>query len=159
MEPVLLRIFHHSEGGGGGCPTLFVWNGSDYVDYGVIDIHNPSGEDVIREVPVQMEDVDINNYKAKFRLREGWPGLKYSESFTDHVKLYAVDDDGNHHLCPLISAMHSRLGNVLPQLLLSDDYRAQMLLLETADLTFVVPYQNVQGFTFVIEGYNAEKSM
>jgi len=40
-----------TSGGGGNipCPTLFVWNGENYVDYGVIDIHNPNGEDVIRE--------------------------------------------------------------------------------------------------------------
>jgi hypothetical protein len=144
-------------GGGEPCPTLFVWDGNDYVDYGVIDIHNPSGEDVVREVPVQSEDVSISNYKAKFRLREGWEGLSYSESVIDQVKLYAIGNDGNRHLCPLISAEHSRLGNVLPQLLLSDDYRAQMLLLETVDLTFVVPWQNIQGFTFAIEGCNKWK--
>ena len=142
---------------GGGCPTLFVWNGTGYVDYGVINIHNPTGEDVIREVPIQSEDVCINSHKAKFRLREGWEGLNFSESVIDQVKLYAIGNDGNRHLCPLISAEHSRLGNVLPQLLLSDDYRVQMLLLETVDLTFVVPWPNIQGFTFVIEGYNALK--
>jgi len=135
----------------------FVWNGNDYVDYGVIDIHNPTGEDVIREVPVQAEDVGISSYKARFRLREGWPGLNYSESVIDQVKLYAVDKDGNRHLCPLISAKHSTLRNVLLRLLLSDDYRAQMLLLETIDLTFIMPYQNVQSFTFVIEGCNMLK--
>jgi hypothetical protein len=46
---------------GGGCPTLFTWNSTGYVDYGVINIHNPTGEDVIREVPVNKEDVSINN--------------------------------------------------------------------------------------------------
>jgi len=158
MAPVLLRVYHHSEGGGGGgCPALFVWNSSDYVDYGVINIHNPTGEDVIREVPVQAEDVGINNYAAKFRLREGWPGLKFSESVIDQVKLYAVDNHGNRHLCPLISATHSRLGNVLPQLLASDDVRVQTLLLETIDLKFIVPYRNIQSFTFVIEGCNILK--
>jgi hypothetical protein len=143
--------------GAGHCPTLFVWNGGDYVDYGVIDIHNPTGEDVVREVPILKEDVGISNYKAVFRLREGWPGLNFSESVIDQVKLYAVDSYGNHHLCPLISAIHNRLGNVLLQLLASDDVRVQMLLLETIDLTFIVPYRNVQGFTFVIEGCNIYK--
>jgi len=154
-----LYAYFLPNGGGGGesCPTLFVWNGSGYVDYGIIDIHNPSGEDVVREVSVQSEDVSISNYKARFRLREGWEGLSYSESVIDQVKLYAIGNDGNRHLCPLISAEHSRLGNVLPQLLLSDDYRAQMLLLETVDLTFVVPWQNIQGFTFAIEGCNKWK--
>jgi len=148
-----------SSGGGGSlpCPTLFVWNGTGYVDYGVIDIHNPLGEDVVREVPVQMEDVGLNNHKATFRLREGWEGLTFSESVIDQVKLYAIGDYGNRYLCPLISAEHSRLGNVLPQLLLSDDVKAQILLLETIDLTFIVPCQNVQSYTFTIEGCNMLK--
>ena len=77
---------------------MFVWNGSEYVDYGVIDIHNPTGEDVTREVPIQKEDVSLSNYKAKFKLREGWLGLNFSESVIDQVKLYAVDNYGNSHL-------------------------------------------------------------
>jgi hypothetical protein len=158
-----LKAYFKYGGGGDGppvwdpCPTLFVWNGNDYVDYGVINIHNPTGEDVVREVPVLAKDVHINNHKATFRLREGWEGLNRSESVIDQVKLYAVDNDGNSYLCPLISAEHSRLGNVLPQLLLSDDVRAQILLLETVDLEFIVPHQNPQGFTFVIEGCNLYK--
>lgn len=146
-------------GGGGSepCPTLFVWNGSAYVDYGVINIHDPSGKDIIQEVPVLAEDVDINNYKAKFRLQEGWPGLEFSESDIDQVKLYTVDNEGNRRLCPLIEAVHDEQGNVLPQLLKSDDYKIKITLLEIIDLTFVVPYQNIQSFTFVIEGNNMYK--
>jgi len=144
-------------GGGDGCPTLFVWNGTGYVDYGVIDIHDASGEDVVEEVSVETEDVGLHNYKAYFRLREGWPGLNFSESVIDQVKLYAVDNSGNRHLCPLISATHSRLGNVWLELLFSDDIRSQILLLETIDLKFIVPYQDIQSFTFIIEGCNQFK--
>jgi hypothetical protein len=154
-DHTLTAYFEYS--GGFGCPTLFVWSGTGYVDYGVINIHNPSGEDVIREVPIQSEDIGINKCKAKFRLREGWEGLNYSESVIDQIKLYAIDNYGNYYLCPLISAKHSSLGNVLPQLLLSDDIRVQTLLLQTIDLTFIVPYQNIESFTFVIEGCNIFK--
>ena len=148
-----------SSGGGGSepCPTLFVWNGSVYVDYGVIDIHDPSGEDMVREVAVQTEDVGLNNHKATFRLREGWEGLEFSESVYDRVQLYAVDNDGKRYKCPLVGAEHSRLGNVLSELLLSDDVRVETHVLETIDLTFTVPCQNVQGFTFVLEGCNMLK--
>ena len=148
-----------SSGGGGGepCPTLFVWNGTGYVDYGVINIHDPLGEDVIQEVPVLAVDVEINKHKATFRLREGWPGLEFSESDIDQVKLYAVDSNGQYYLCPLIKAKHSQQGSVLLKLLLSDDYKVKITLLETIDLTFIVPYPNVQGFTFVIEGNNMLK--
>jgi len=144
-------------GGGEGCPTLFAWNGKDYVDYGVIDIHDPSGQDVVKEATINPEDLSVNNHKVMLRLREGWPGLQFSESKIDQVQLYALDGDGNRHLCRLISARHSRLENVLPQLLFSDDWKVQALLLETIDLTFTVHYQHIQGFVFVIEGINQLK--
>jgi hypothetical protein len=70
-------------GGGDGCPTLFVWNGDNYVDYGVIDIHNPSGEDVVREVSIAKQDLAVEDSKAKLRLQEGWEGLNFSESVVD----------------------------------------------------------------------------
>lgn len=144
-------------GGGGGCPTLLVWDGNGYVDYGLIGIHDASGEDVVSEVPVNGEDVDINNHEAKFRLLEGRLGLTFSESFIDQVKLYAMDSYGNLYSCPLISARHNTLGNVLPQLLLSDNREVQTLLLETIDLEFMVHGKNIQSFVFVIEGCNVLK--
>lgn len=154
----LTAYFGINNGGGGEpCPTLFVWDGTCYVDYGVINIHDPSGKDIIREVPVLAEDVGINNYKARFRLQEGWPGLEFSESDIDQVKLYAVDDEGKRRLCPLIEAVHDEQGNVLLQLLMSDDYKIKITLLEIIDLTFVVPYPNIQSFTFIIEGNNMLK--
>jgi hypothetical protein len=143
----------------GGCPTLFVWDANGYIDYGVIDIHNPTGEDVVREVPVLARIVETSRHRAMFRLREGWPGLKYSQSVIDQVKLYAIRSDGKRHLCPLVNATYSSLGNVLAKLLASDDRKVQMLLFETVDLTFIVPYKNIQSFTFVIEGCNEEKGI
>ncbi len=144
--------------GGGGCPTLFVWNGSDYVDYGVINIHDVEN-DVVREVHVQAEDVSIAGYKVKFRLREGWEGLNYSHSLIDQVKLYAVDSEGNRYLCPLIKAEHSEQGRVLLNLLFSDDYRINTYLMDTIDLTFIMPYptETIENFTFIIEGHNPLK--
>ncbi|MEM3697930.1 MAG: hypothetical protein QXQ94_10645 [Candidatus Bathyarchaeia archaeon] len=108
---------------------------------------------------IQKEYVGIANYKARFILVEGWPGLNFSESFIDQVRLYAVDSQGKSHLCALLKAEHSRLGNVLPQLLLSDDYKTQMLLLETIDLTFMAPYpiSKIKNYIFVIEGCNMLK--
>jgi hypothetical protein len=144
-------------GGGGGCPTLFTWNGSAYVDYGVINIHNPSGEDIIRTVPIKTTDLAINKRTASIHLREGWPGLNFSESVIDQVQLYAIDNSGKQILCPLVSAQHSRLGNVLPQLLYSDDTRVQSFLLETIDAQFLIPNRNIRGFVFVIEGCNMYK--
>jgi hypothetical protein len=143
---------------GGGCPTLFVWNGSDYVDYGVINIHDVEN-DVVREVHVQAEDVSVSGHKVKFTLREGWEGLNYSHSLIDQVKLYAVDSEGNRYLCPLIKAEHSEQGKVLLKLLFSDDYRIDTCLMDTIDLTFIVPYptEMIENFTFIIEGHNPLK--
>jgi len=143
--------------GGDSCPALLVWNGIDYVSYGVIDIHNPTGEDVTREVYIQTEDMNISNNRATVRLREGWPGLNFSESVIDQVRLYAINSKGKRYLTPLIIATHSRLGNVLPELLTSDDRKVQTFLLETTDLTFNVPYPNIQDFVFIIEGCNRYK--
>lgn len=157
----IMAHFHDASGGGGEgrCPTLFSWSGTDYTYYGVIPLHNASGYDVIKEVPVNASDVCVNNYQAQFRLREGWLGLNSSESVIDQVRLYAVDAYGHRLFCPLANATHSRLGNVLLQLLFSDDWRAQMTLLETVDLRFVVPYPSflVKGYVFVIEGCNQFK--
>jgi hypothetical protein len=92
-------------------------------------------------------------------LVEGWVGLNFSESVIDQVRLYAVDRFGNRYLCPLVSAVHSREGNVLLPLLFSDDWRTQILLHERIDLTFLTPYPTwlVRGYTFEIEGCNRFK--
>jgi len=143
-------------GGPDTCPTLLTWNGTGYVDYGVIHIHNHSGEDVIREVNIAKEDLAVENRKVKIRLREGWEGLNFSESEIDQVRLYATNEDGKLKLCPLLSAEHSSLGDVLEEIKASDDVKVQTLLLETIDLTFKVQ-EDVQGFTFMIEGCNTYK--
>lgn len=140
----------------GGCPTLFVWDGTTYSDFGVIDIHNSTGQDVIKEVSIPTESVGISNYQACLKLIEGWEGLHYSHSVIDQVKLYAVID-GNLFLCPLIYAHHNTSGNVLLQLCFSDDWKVDAYLLETIDLKFLVPYQNIQGYVFIIEGCNILK--
>jgi len=45
-------------------------------------------------------------------------------SYIDQVKLYAILEDGNMKELPLIYAWHSEDGNVLPQLLHSDEWKA-----------------------------------
>jgi hypothetical protein len=79
-----------------------------------------------------------------------------SHSYIDQVKLLAVDKLGHTRELRLIGAVHSEYGNVLPQLLFSDDVRTNTLPYETIDLKFLVPiWQSEVGeFIFVIEGYN-----
>ena len=155
-SPNFTVTIRNPPGGGGGCPTLFIWNGSAYNDFGVIDIHNPENYDLIEEVPLSPRIVYINNYQAKIRLREGWEGLNYSHSEIDQVKLYAVIN-GTRYLCPLICASHSQTGNVLLPLLFSDNWKTDAYLLETINLRFLVPYQNVDQYIFHIEGRNPYK--
>jgi len=139
-----------------GCPTLYIWNGTTYDNFGIIDIHNPEDYDLVKAVYIPAENVSISNYQARFRLREGWEGLNYSHSEIDQVKLYAVIN-GSSYLCPLVYANHSKLGNVWLKLLFSDNWKVDVYLLETIDLRFFVPYHNITEFIFVIEGRNPLK--
>jgi hypothetical protein len=160
MNHILIAYFGPSGGGNPEpCPYLFAWNGTNYLNYGIINIHNSSGQDVTREVPITKEDVSITNHKARFMLVEGWVGLNFSESVIDQVKLYAIDAYGHRLLCPLINATHSAQGCVLLPLLFSDNWKTQILLLETIDLTFLMPYPQswIQNYTFIIEGCNKMK--
>jgi len=147
-----ITAYYHIQAG--GCPFIYVWNDTDYNDFGVIDIH--AQEDVIKEVSISPENVGLSKYKACFRLIEGCEGLNYSHSEIDQVKLYAVID-GSRYLCPLIYANHSEFGNVWLKLLFSDDWKIDVYLLETIDLQFLVPYSNVEEYVFVIEGHNLKK--
>ena len=149
----------NQSGGDGQCPILHVWDGNNYVGLEVLGIHNPTGEDVVREATVPKTLVRIANYKAKFMLQEGWPDLNFSESTIDQVQLFAVNMFGNRLLCPLIIAQDSRLGNVLLRLLLNDEQKVQTLLLDRVELEFLTPYPSwmIQNYTFVIEGCNQLK--
>jgi hypothetical protein len=83
--------------------------------------------------------------------------LNYSQSDIDHVKLCTTDPGGNRHPCPLIRATFEDNYNIWPYLARSDDIKFPIYLLETIGLEFAVPYQNIQGFTFTIEGCNQLK--
>lgn len=149
-----------SEGGGNEqCPILHAWDGQQYVGWEVLEIHNPTGEDVIRNATVPKALVNITQGKASFMLQEGWPGLTFSESTIDQVQLYAVDIFGNRLPCPLTSAQDSRLGDVWLQLLFSDNCMVQTLLLDRIWLKFLMPYPSwlVREYFFVIEGCNRVK--
>ncbi len=56
--------------------------------------------------------------------------------------------------CPLIGARHSKDGNVLSELLWSDDVRIDTAPNEYIDLKFQAPPGEIERFIFVIEGYN-----
>jgi hypothetical protein len=145
-------------GGGGGCPILYVWNGEEYFCEGLLDIHNPEGTDVIySHTLVTMPERVHGAYL--FRLVEHPQTI----SHIDQVKLYAILKDKSLLELPLIYAWHSEYGNVLPQLLFSDDWRVDEYganwnngTSQSIDLKFAALSPNIEimGFIFQIEGYN-----
>jgi hypothetical protein len=146
----------------GGCPILYVLNSSAYVYEGLLNIHNPNGTDVIyRHTLVNMPQPVSGVYL--FRLVEHPQTISY----IDQVKLYAIIEDNrvpnNRRMIELllIWAWHSEHGNVLPQLLLSDDWRIDTLgakwnngVSQSINLKFVALPLNVEALVFKIEGNN-----
>jgi hypothetical protein len=143
---------------GGGCPMLSVYDGTDYVEEGLLDIHNPEGVDMVYEhtlvtTPERADGAHL------MRLTEH----PKTHSFIDQVKLYAMLEDGTMKELPLTWAWHSEDGNVLPQLLHSDEWKADTSgadhnegTSQSIDLKFAAlsPNLEVTGFMFQIEGNN-----
>lgn len=146
-----------SGGGGGGCPILFVWNGTHYAEDGYLDIHNPNGTDVITFHTLCIKPRTIHGV-LQLRLMEH----PKTHSYIDQVKLYAELKDGRLIELRLISATHSEYGNVLPQLLFSDEWKTDTLganlnngTSQSIDLVFKLPPNiKIIGFVFQIEGNN-----
>jgi len=135
--------------GGGGCPTLFVWNGTAYVEEGVLNIHAESDITVQHRIE---NTLALENCVYKLQLRE----LDNYTSHVDQVKLYAVSDTGKVYPCPLIYADHSELGCVTLKLLFDDEKRVDLTPTQIIDLKFLpsTPYSQTAYFIFEINGYN-----
>lgn len=133
------------------CPTLFVWNGTDYAEEGALDIHADSDVTVQHEIQNTLA-LTLDDGVYKLQLRE----LDNFTSHIDQVKLLAVYDSGETITCPLINAKHSEDGNVLTELLWSDDVRTNTEPNECIGLKFQAPTGEIEidHFIFVIEGYN-----
>lgn len=142
----------------GGCPILSVYDGTDYACEGLLDIHNPEGIDVVYQHTL-VSTPQRENGTYLMRLTEH----NQTESHIDQVKLYAILEDETNIKLPLIHAWHSEDGNVLPQLLLSDEWKTDTLgadlnngTSESIDLKFasLSPNLEITGFVFEIEGNN-----
>ena len=145
-------------GGGGGCPILTVYDGTDYVEEGLLDIHNPEGMDVVYDHTLVSTPQRVDGAYL-LRLTEH----PKTHSYIDQVKLYAILQDGTMKELPLIWAWHSEDGNVLPMLLHSDEWKADTLganlndgTSQSIDLKFVAlsPNPEITGFMFQVEGNN-----
>jgi hypothetical protein len=145
-------------GGGGGCPFLYVWDGSEWFGEDYLNIHNPEGVDVTYEHVLMTVPGRLNGAYA-FRLVEHPKTI----SHIDQVQLHAILEDGTVEEFPLISAQHSEDGNVLNLLLSSNDRRVEEKgadynggTSQSIDLKFgaLGPNAKAVAFIFTIEGYN-----
>lgn len=133
---------------GNPCPTLFVWDGSEYTKIGVLDIHDRSDVTFMQGIePILLPE----HHLYKLSLRE----LDQYTSHIDCVKLYAVDNNVGTHECHLVQAIHSELGQVKGLLLRDDSKRVDLNPQQNIDLKFTVPnVDNIGYFIFEINGYN-----
>ncbi|WXG43057.1 MAG: hypothetical protein WED04_03180 [Promethearchaeati archaeon SRVP18_Atabeyarchaeia-1] len=148
-----------SKSGGGGCPYLYVYSGSQYVNEGLLDIHSGyNGTDLVRS-HILTDTPAVVDHTYVFRLTEHWETI----SHINQVKLYATLSNGKTIQLPLVSAVETQVGNVLPQLLLDDNLRATEFgakwnngASQSIDLRFLAlpPWIHPVSFTFVIIGYN-----
>ena len=144
-------------GGGGGCPILFAYDGTEYIEEGLLDIHNPEGIDV-ETIHTLITKPEAMNHRYLLRLMEHPKTI----SHIDKVQLFGRLPHGQLTPLSLTSAVHSALGQVKWTLLLSDDVRVDILgadhnegSSEFIELEFNAPAQtNFIEFIFVIEGYN-----
>jgi len=132
----------------GTCPTLFVWNGSEYISETLLNIHAESDITVQHQI---QQTLALDGRHYKLQLRE----LDNFTSHIDQVKLYAVDHNGEWHLCSL---SYAKLNNtyVTLKLLFDDDKRVDLTPSENIDLKFLpsIPYNETAYFIFEINGYN-----
>ena len=131
------------------CPTLFVWNGSQYVYEALLNIHAESDVTVQHQIQQTLVQDDLF---YKLQLRE----LDNFTSHIDQVKLYAVDSEGEWHSCPLAYVCHSELGKITWKLRFDDSKRVDLHPTEIIDLKFLpsIPHSETAHFMFEINGYN-----
>ena len=145
-------------GGGGGCPILSVFNGEEYIEEGLLDIHvEEGGDDIIREYQLIINPEPV---KGKYLLR--LTEHHKTHSYIDQVQFMAKLENGKEIFLPLVSAIHSDDGNVKRELSFSDDFKTDIIgadlnegSSEYIDLAFVaLPGLKIVEFTFIIEGHN-----
>lgn len=144
----------------GGCPNLSVWGGHKFIDEGVLSIHDlvdPDADLVLNRKLKNPPEPIGRLYSLK--LSEIALGYNYSHSYIDYVSLILRDIEGNPHESILLSALHSRYGNVLPNRLSSDDIWAETLKGDEITLVFYTQMdkRNICAFIFLIEGHNPLK--
>ncbi len=155
----IIQIYEYSSGGGGGggCPILSVYNGFYYEEEGLLDIHDPTGNDVVTTEILDIAPISANH---RYHLRLTEHQLTISD--IDTLQLRGLLHDGRIIPLTLISATHSALGDVKQTLKFSDENKVQLLGAvhnegdsEFIDLEFLAfKHLNFDEFIFEIEGNN-----
>jgi subtilisin family serine protease len=145
-------------GGGGGCPILSVFDGEEYQDEGLLDIHDSEGNDVTYQHTLINSPIAIDN-RYHLKLTEHPKTI----SDIDQVGVYGILPSNRRIRLPLVSAIHCEDGQVRYLLRKSDDKKAEVLgadynngVSQYIDLEFFSPQElHFTNFVFVIEGNNA----
>ncbi len=143
-----------------GCPNLLVWNGDEFVDEGVLNIHNDENpyEDVTVTHQLATMPAITKPYRYTLKLSEIGEGYSFSHSFIIQVELFAKTINGRWVKLPLISAFHSTKGNVKRFLKYNDNRWAETYIGDEITLEFLAKRPNLYiEFKFVIIGHNPVK--
>jgi len=142
--------------GGGGCPTLFVYDGKEYLKERKTGIHSQEGIDTVDDIVLKTNPAVVDGNYILLLKETTLP----EHSYIDSVKLYVVDSEGKKE-AKLLTAKHSRYGDVTGALVKSDDIRTDTKVFDNIELKFEAPKLKgaVSDFTFKIEGYNPAREI
>lgn len=157
LDQITVTVLNGGGGGGGGCPILFVYDGEEYIEEGLLNIHNPDGIDVVANHTIITTPGEVN-HRYLIRLTEHNKTI----SHIDQVQLKGRLPNGNLVPLNLFSAVHSSFGEVKWMVHSRDDNRVKVLggdhndgNSEFIDLQFNAPgHSNFIEFIFFIEGNN-----
>jgi hypothetical protein len=136
--------------GSGGCPTLFVYDGKDYVKERKSNIHSEPGIDTVDDIVLTVEPTVVNGNYLLMLKETTLP----EHSYIDTVRLIVTDSEGKKE-AKLVSAKHSRYGDVTAALEKSDDVRTDTQVFDEIKLKFKgSELKGEASFIFKIEGYN-----
>lgn len=139
------RCVSYWGGGGGGCPTLFVWNGIKYENEGTLNVHARSDVTVVHNIKNRLVEEE-----GKFFLE-----LRELDNFTTHidqVKLFGLTEHGLKELKLKNAFLDEK--DVTEILRKDDDVRVDLKPGKVVRLIFLSNGENFSEFVFEINGYN-----
>jgi len=154
-----VTVLNGGSGGGSQCPNLLIWDGTAFVDEGVLPIHDEENPEL--DV-IYIHEIETNPYltlsnKYTMKLSEISEDYNFSQSFINEVQLFAQKTDSLWVNCNLTSAYHSTKGNVKNLIKKDDDKRVEIIKGEDITLEFSGGENYIQ-YLFVLVGHNFLKN-